>query len=94
MLAHHLKLNPDKTELLFLPGKDSPIHDLSINTGTSVVSQTHTGRNLDVIFNDQLSFTANMAATPLLLNIRIRLLLTQKATQVLVQALDLSRLDY
>ncbi len=31
MSAHHLKLSLDKTELLFLPGKASPIHDLYIN---------------------------------------------------------------
>ncbi len=35
MSAHHLKFNPEKTELLLLPGKASPIHDLSINTENS-----------------------------------------------------------
>ncbi len=33
------KLNLDKTKLLFLPGKESPFQDLSINIEQSVVSQ-------------------------------------------------------
>ena len=52
-----------KTELLFLQSKDSPIHDISINIGTSVVSLTQTSRNLGVTLADQLSFTFNIAAT-------------------------------
>ena len=28
MIAHHLKLNPDKTELLFFPAKSCPMQDL------------------------------------------------------------------
>ena len=39
MSAHHLKLNLNETELLIIPVKDSPIYYLSINIGTSVVSQ-------------------------------------------------------
>ena len=46
MLTHHLKLNLDKAELLFLPGKASPIHNLSINMENSVVSAARTARNL------------------------------------------------
>ncbi|KAK6305047.1 hypothetical protein J4Q44_G00238270 [Coregonus suidteri] len=34
MTDHHLKLNPGKTELLFLPGKDCPFHDLAIKAVT------------------------------------------------------------
>ncbi|KAM4614977.1 uncharacterized protein ACJ7VT_010207 [Polymixia lowei] len=30
MTTHHLKLNINKTELLFIPGKDCPLNDLSI----------------------------------------------------------------
>ncbi|KAM9478604.1 uncharacterized protein ACWYII_006221 [Salvelinus alpinus] len=33
MTDHHLKLNLSKTELLFLPGKDCPFHDLAITAG-------------------------------------------------------------
>ncbi|KAK5920741.1 hypothetical protein CgunFtcFv8_024517 [Champsocephalus gunnari] len=100
MSAHQLKLNLDKTELLFLPGKDCPTLDLTINIGTSIVSPTQTARNLGVILDNKRSFTASIAATTrccryTLYNIRrIRPQLSQKATQVLVQALVISRLDY
>jgi len=36
MSAHHLKINPDKTELLFLPGEGSPTHDLTTTSNHSV----------------------------------------------------------
>ena len=63
MSAHHLKLNLDKTELLLLSGKASPIHDLSITIENFVVFLTWTSRNLGGALDDQLSFTANMSAT-------------------------------
>ncbi|KAK1801825.1 hypothetical protein P4O66_022465, partial [Electrophorus voltai] len=31
MTAHHLKLNPSKTELLFIPGTPNPYHDLTVS---------------------------------------------------------------
>ncbi|KAK5933225.1 hypothetical protein CgunFtcFv8_004871 [Champsocephalus gunnari] len=62
MSAHHLKLNLDKTELLFLPGKHCPTLDLTINIGPSVVSPTQTARTLGVTLDNNLSFTANIAA--------------------------------
>ncbi|XP_068436667.1 uncharacterized protein [Clinocottus analis] len=100
MSTHHLKFNPDKTELLFLPGKDSPIQDLTITFNNAVLAPTPTARNLGVTLGSQLSLTANINATTrscrfVLYNIRrIRPLLTQKAAQVLVQAMIISRLDY
>ncbi|XP_058500255.1 uncharacterized protein LOC131469275, partial [Solea solea] len=100
MSDHHLKLNLDKTEFLFLPGKGSPTTDLTITLHNSVVAPSHTARNLGVTLDDHLSPPANIAATArscryMLHNIRrIRPLLTQKAAQVLVQALVISRLDY
>ncbi|KAJ8375252.1 hypothetical protein SKAU_G00058320 [Synaphobranchus kaupii] len=36
MATHHLKLNLDKTELLFMPYKTSPLHDLSITVDGTV----------------------------------------------------------
>ncbi len=93
MLAHHLKLNLDKPELLFLPRQTSPIYNLSINIEKSVVSQVQTARNLGVTLDDQPFFVANIAATTpscrfILRNIRsICLFLTEEQTQVLVQAL-------
>ncbi|XP_056292987.1 uncharacterized protein LOC130208093 [Pseudoliparis swirei] len=100
MSEHHLKINPDKSELLFLPGKGSPTHDLTTTFNSSVLAPAPTARNLGVTLDSQLSLTANITATTrscryMLHNIRrIRPLLTQKAAQVLVQALVISRLDY
>lgn len=62
-MSAHLKVNLDWTKLPFLPGKSSPIQALSTNTVVSVVSLVQTGRNLGVILDDQLSFTANITAT-------------------------------
>ena len=100
MSAHHLKINLEKTELLFLPGKGSPTHDLTINFDNSVLTPTQTARNLGVTLDSQLSLTANITVATrscrfMLYNIRrIRPLLTQKVVQVLVQALVISCLDY
>ncbi|KAL6110246.1 uncharacterized protein ACO6RY_19366 [Pungitius sinensis] len=74
--------------------------DLTVNFGDSVLTPTQSARNLGVTLDFQLSLTAIIAATTrscryTLYNIRrIRPLLTQKAAQVLIQALVISRLDY
>ncbi|XP_068571416.1 uncharacterized protein, partial [Cebidichthys violaceus] len=100
MATHHLKLNLDKTELLFLLGKGCPHRDLSITIDDTVVTPTRTARNLGVTLDDQLSFSANIAAVKrscrfLLYNIRrIRPFLTDETAQVLIQALVISHLDY
>ncbi|XP_068424135.1 uncharacterized protein, partial [Clinocottus analis] len=94
------EFNLDKTELLFLPGIGSPTQDLTITFNNAVLAPTPTARNLGVTLDSQLSLTANITATTrscrfMLYNIRrIRPLLTQKAAQVLVQAMIISRLDY
>ncbi|KAM4570246.1 uncharacterized protein PAE49_009455 [Odontesthes bonariensis] len=100
MSMHHLKLNLDKTELVFLPGKGCPFRDPAITMDDSVVTSTRTARNLGVTLDDELSFSPNIASVTrscrfLLYNIRrIRPFLTDKAAQVLIQALVISRLDY
>ena len=100
MSAHHLKINLDKTEQFFLPGKDSPTHDLTINFDNSVLTPTQTARNLGVTLDRQLSLTAKITATTrycrfMMYTIRrIRPLLNQTAVQVQIQALVISRLDY
>ena len=48
MSAHHLKISLDKTELFFLPGKDSPTHDLTITSDNSLLAPIQTARNLGV----------------------------------------------
>ncbi|KAJ8392151.1 hypothetical protein AAFF_G00079570 [Aldrovandia affinis] len=100
MSTHHPKLNLGKTELLFLPAKGSPMIDASITVEGSIVSLSQSARSLGVTLDNQLCFSSHIAAISRtcrfsLHNIRrIRPFLTQEATQLLVQALVISRLDY
>ncbi|KAJ8364931.1 hypothetical protein SKAU_G00137620 [Synaphobranchus kaupii] len=100
MATHHLKLNLDKTELLFMPYKTSPLHDLSIIVDGTVVTASRSARNLGVVLDNRLDFKEHIRATAwscrfLLYNIRrIRPYLTTYSTQLLVQTMVTSRLDY
>ncbi|KAI4877508.1 hypothetical protein NFI96_030882, partial [Prochilodus magdalenae] len=100
MTAHHLKLNPSKTELLFIPSTTGPHCDLAISFGNSLITPTEDTRSLGVILDGQLSFSAHIATLTrscrfLLYNIwRIRPFLSQEATQLLFQSLVISRLHY
>ncbi|KAI4881966.1 hypothetical protein NFI96_010380 [Prochilodus magdalenae] len=100
MTAHHLKLNPIKTELLFIPSTTGSHCDLAISFGNSLITLTEDAGSLGVILDGQLSFSAHIANLTrscrfLLYNIRrIRPFFSQEATQLLVQSLVISRLDY
>ncbi|KAK3523638.1 hypothetical protein QTP70_005838 [Hemibagrus guttatus] len=100
MTAHQLKLNPSKTELLIIPGDSSPAQDLPISLNNSMISPSATARNLGVTMDNQLSFSSHVTNVTrscrfLLYNIRrIWPFLSTQATQVLVQSLVISRLDY
>uniref|UniRef100_A0A8B9HMG4 Reverse transcriptase domain-containing protein n=1 Tax=Astyanax mexicanus TaxID=7994 RepID=A0A8B9HMG4_ASTMX len=100
MKEHHLQLNLSKTELLVIPAKPSFQHNFSISIDSLSLSPTKVARNLGVMVDDQLSFTHHVASVArsccfALYNIRkIRQFLTQQATQLLVQAVVISRLDY
>ena len=100
MARYHLKLNLDKTELLFIPHRTSPLPELSVTVDGKTVTASHSVRNLGVVLDDQLDFKEQVAATSrscrfLLYNIRrIRSYLTTHSTQLLVQAIVISRLDY
>ncbi|KAI4880616.1 hypothetical protein NFI96_021162, partial [Prochilodus magdalenae] len=61
MTAHHLKLNPSKTELLFIPSTTGPHCDLTISFGNSLITPTEDARSLGVILDGQLSFSAHIA---------------------------------
>uniref|UniRef100_A0A673WK06 Reverse transcriptase domain-containing protein n=1 Tax=Salmo trutta TaxID=8032 RepID=A0A673WK06_SALTR len=98
MTNHHLKLNLGKTELLFLPGKDCPFHDLAIMVENSIVSSSQSAKSLGVNLDNTLSFSAKMKVVTrscrfMLYNIRrVQPCLTHKAAQVLIHVI--SRLDY
>ncbi|KAK3538429.1 hypothetical protein QTP86_001770 [Hemibagrus guttatus] len=98
--SYQLKLNPSKTELLIIPGDPSPAQDLAISLSNSMISPLATARNLGVTMDNQLSFSSHVTNVTrssrfLLYNIRrIRPFLSTQATQVLVQSLVISRLDY
>ncbi|KAK3507518.1 hypothetical protein QTP70_028079, partial [Hemibagrus guttatus] len=100
MMAHLLKLNPSKMELLVIPGDQSPAQDLALSLNNSMISPSATARNLGVTMDNQLSFSSHVTNVTRscrfhLYNIRrIRPFLSTQATQVLVQSLVISRLDY
>ncbi|CAM4549377.1 unnamed protein product [Leuciscus chuanchicus] len=97
MKEHHLQLN--LAELLVLPANPSLQHDFTIQLDSSSITPSRSVKKLRVIFDDQLTFTDQITKTArscrfALHNIRkIRPFLTEHATQLLVQALVISRLD-
>ena len=100
MARYPLKLNLNKTELLYIPHRTSPLPELSVTIDGTTVTAFRSARNLGVVPDDQLDFKEPVAATSyscrfLLYNIRrIRLYLTTYSTQLLVQAMVISRPDY
>ncbi len=100
MKDHQLQLHLAKTELLVVPGNPSfsshfhhPVRQINHNS-------SKTARNLGVMIDDQLTFSDHIAKTArscrfALFNIKkIRPFLSEYDSQLLVQALVLSRLDY
>ncbi len=100
MKDYHLQFNLAKTELLVVSANPALHHNFSIQLGSSTITPSRAARNLGVVIDDQLSFTDHIATTArscrfVLYNIRkIRPFLSEQATQLLVQALVLSKLDY
>ncbi len=100
MKDHHLPLNLAKTELLVVSANPSFHHNLTIQLGSSTITPSETARNLGVVIDDKLNFTDHITKPVrscrfALYNIKkIRPFLWEHATQLLVQALVLSRLDY
>ncbi len=100
MKDHHLQLNLAKTELLVVSANPSFHHNFTFQLGSSTITPSKTARNLGVMNDDKLNFTDHITKTArscrfALYNIKkIRPFLSEHATQLLVQALVLSRLDY
>ncbi|XP_075340347.1 uncharacterized protein LOC142399254 [Odontesthes bonariensis] len=100
MKALHLQLNRSKTELLVFPAKPTIHHSICIQTESLSLAPSKLARNLGVMIDDQLTFKDHVTSVArscrfALLKIRkIRPYLTQHTTQLLVQAMLISRLDY
>ncbi len=95
MKDHHLQLNLAKTELLVISANPSLHHNFTFQLGSSTITSLKR-----VVIDDQLNFSGHITETArscrfALYNIRkIRPFLSEHATQLLVQALVLCRLDY
>ncbi len=87
-------------ELLVVPSNPSFHHNFTIQLGTSTITPSKTAINLGVMIDDQLTFSDHITKTApscrfALFNIKkIRPFLSDHASQLLVQAVVLSRLDY
>ncbi len=100
MKDHHLgQLNLAKTELLVVSANPLFHHNFTFQLGSSTITPSKT-RNLGVVIDDKLNFSDHITKTArscrfaLYNNKKIRPFLSEHATQLLVQALVLSRLDY
>ncbi|MBN3310432.1 BMP4 protein, partial [Amia calva] len=102
MHSHHLKLNLSISGLLFFPPSSSPSADLpiSIPLESSTLSPSSSAKNLGVTLDPALSYTQHI--TTLTCTCRFFLsnicwicpFVTDYSTQLLIQSLVLSRLDY
>ncbi len=83
-----------------VPSNPSFHHNITFQLGSSTITPSKTARNLGAMIDDQLSFSDQIPKTVqscrfALFNIKkIRPFLWERASQLLVQALVLSRLDY
>ncbi len=91
MKDHHLQLNLAKTELLVVSASPSQFHhNFTFQLGSSTITPSKTAKNLGVVIC-KICRSCRFA----LYNIKkIRPFLSEHATQLLVQDLVLSRLDY
>ncbi len=86
--------------VIFFSANPSLHHNFTFQLGSSTITSSKTARNLGVVIDDKLNFSDHIAKTArscrfALYNVRkIRPFLSEHATQLLVQALVLSRLDY
>ncbi len=83
-------------ELLVVPANPSFHHNFTIQLDASTITPSKTARNLDdkLNFSDHVAKTARFCRFALYNIKKIRSFLSEHASQLLVQALVLSRLDY
>ena len=101
MLAHRLKLNDDKTEsVVFAPSRITKVNIDGVRIGDCDIEPNPCARNIGVYFDSSMNMNQQITKLCKICNFwlfcirRIRRCLTVTATQQLVQALVLSRLDY
>jgi len=102
MNINMLKLNEDKTEVLYIasPHFQKSIQDCHLSVNNISVSRTHSARNIGVIFDDEMLMKENITSVCKksifhLRNIgRIRRYLTHDSCTTLVHSLVSSRIDY
>ena len=102
MIANNLKINEDKTEVVIIGSRYNlqRFPGLSINVGGQKVSSSDSAINLGVVFDAELSMSdfVNKKVSTCMYHLKaiakIRRFLTLEATQSLVQAFVISRLDY
>ena len=101
MALNKLKLNNDKTELLYLYSKHNPQQSLPpLRFGSDIIQPSSSSRNIGVVFDSTMSMLPHVksvckSAFYHLRNIsRIRKLLSTKTTETLVHAFVTSKLDH
>ena len=102
MIANNLKINEDKTEVVLIGSKYNlkKLTNFNLCIGDQIVKPSDKACNLGVIFDSELSMSAfvDQKCKACMYHLRaiskIRNVLTLEATQALVQAFVVSRLDY
>ncbi len=99
--SSHTPIAPrsSKTELLVVSANLSLHHNFTFQLVLSTLTPSKTAKHLGVVINDTLNFSDYIVQIAqsyrfVLYNMKIRPFLSEHATQLLVQALVLSRLDY
>ena len=101
MSLNKVKLNKDKTDLLYLYSKHSPQQSLPpIRSGQDIIHPSQSARNIGVVFDRTMTMLPHItsickSASYHLRNIsRIRKFLSTKTTEILVHAFVSSKLDH
>ncbi len=100
MSSRHFLLDEGPSPPALVSANPSFHHNFTFQLGSSTITHSKTARNLGVVIDNKLNCSDHITKTAqscrcALYNIKkIRPFLSEHATQLLVQALDLSRLDY